>query len=722
MFNRDARSQFQARLEQIGVTRKQQPPIDTFHSYAFRVIRDMGQREQWFAGGDEIAQIKLLQAITTLARTMKLDDDDIEPGDVRRAIELWKGALIPPHQAGHIGPMGDAYAAVYREFETVRQAANAITFDDFVPEALQILQSNQEHAAKRIQPIRHIIVDEYQDVNVGQQRLIEVLAQANADVLVVGDDDQTIYEWRGARSEYILREFETTFSTKPHAKYHLTHSFRFGYSIAQTSHNVINHNSNRNPKSLIAHDPAADCHIAILTDQAEAGGSANEAMVDEIIRLVKDDSVPPTSIRALGRTYSQLNGFQMELLRKSVPFYIAGNEPFFLSGPCQALLNYVRVASRLDEVPDQVLIERFINIANKPSRYLNRQDIQRLLQSYSHDNATLRQALLLASVNTDYNLRQQENLSQLLDIIENLEKKLRSRQQSPTHTLLHWIDDQAGLSQHYQDYYGKGEYSLDRIAAINDLKLLAQMHILPWTEFLAFIDSCDTKRGLPSKECIQLTTIHRAKGLEFDYVFIPDCTEGHMPVITDTVDPTFSTTQPWRRPKPAEWLENERRLFYVAATRARLALYIGAPSPTPAEPQHTDRPCHPSRFIEEMELPQTHAVATELVKAVRGEDADLSKVCQTFNAFHKIVRLVKDEYSRLMPPEVRTSLSAVELSAAERPFLYQQRYESPAPHQPTAKPANPTLWQHIQLDRTDARHPAQDPQPAGSSTSRKGRP
>ncbi len=713
MFNRDARRQFQARLQEIGVPRQNQPHVDTFHSYAFRIIHEQGNHEQWYGAGEEFGHIKLLQAITSVARQLKIDEDDLDPGDVHRAIDLWKGALIPHHQAGYIGPMGDAYAATYRDFEAVRHQSNALTFADFVPEAIQILQTDEEQADRLIAPLRHIIVDEYQDVNLGQQKLIEVLASDNADVLAVGDDDQTIYEWRGARSEYILREFETTFTGKPHATYHLTHSFRFGYAIAQTSYNVITHNSNRNPKSLISHDPAADCHVQVLTDQAEAGGSANEAMVNEIVRLVKEQSIHPDSIRTLGRTYSQLNGFTMELLRQSVPFYIAGNEPFFLSGPCQALLNYIRVADRLDEIPDQDLTERFVNIANKPSRYLNRQEIQRHLQESRRNGITMRQALLLASVNTDYNLRQQDNLADLVGLIESLEEQLHREQPATTSNLLQWIDQHAGLTQHYQDYYGKGEYSLDRIAALEDLKLLAQLHLLPWREFLAFIESCDTKRGLPTEECIQLTTIHRAKGLEFDYVFIPDCSEGHMPVITDNVDPTFNITQPWRRPRPAEWLENERRLFYVAAIRARVALYIGAPSGNSPDRSAPDQDRLPSRFIEEMELLQTDAVATELVKAVQGAETLLDQVCQQFHTFHKIIRPIKDEYSRLMPDPLRKLLADITLSDAERPFLYSRRYESPGANQPKAQPMMPSLWDHIKLQRPGADNDAPQPQPVG---------
>ena len=139
---------------------------------------------------------------------------------------------------------------VYQEFEKLRRSENALTFDDFVPLAVSLLEHNPVVNQRNCQNVQYLIVDEYQDINYGQQRLIELLAGVQADVMVVGDDDQTIYEWRGARPNYILNDFAQVFQNKPVLDYRLSRSFRFGPLIAQCASNVISWNTrlkSRNP-------------------------------------------------------------------------------------------------------------------------------------------------------------------------------------------------------------------------------------------------------------------------------------------------------------------------------------------------------------------------------------------------------------------------------------------------------------------------------------------
>ncbi|NLH09682.1 MAG: ATP-dependent helicase [Chloroflexi bacterium] len=163
--------------------------------------------------------------------------------------------------------------------------------------------------------VDYIIVDEYQDVNLGQQKLIELLAGQRADVMVVGDDDQTIYEWRGAQPSYILREFRSVFSNKPHADYRLSHSFRFGPVIAQCAHNVITFNATRVEKLLIAHRVGQPAQIHIITADEKDAIDINKQLTREIATLVTKKGVKPESIAVLVRMYAQASGIQAEFLR-----------------------------------------------------------------------------------------------------------------------------------------------------------------------------------------------------------------------------------------------------------------------------------------------------------------------------------------------------------------------------------------------------------------------
>ena len=725
-------------MTEIGVGEGRQPPVNTFHSYAYGLISPQGFR-QWFGDTEELAHLMLVKAVSQVCRDMDLDEDDLDVDEAKQSIGLWKGALIPPSRAGYAGVNGDAYVAVYKEFEKGRLESNAITFDDFVPLAVDMLANNYRLWQAKSRSLRYIIVDEYQDVNLGQQKLIECLARGGADLMVVGDDDQTIYEWRGARSDYILGEFQSTFTNKPHRTYKLSNSFRFGYSIAQSSYNVILHNSNRLDKHLISSNPARDSHVTLITnsersEEDEPGGYANRRLAEEIIALVKDQGVAPSDIRVLARTYAQLNPFSTELMLKKIPFKVLGRAPFLRAGESQALLDYVRVAAKLDEIPNDAAVRQFLNIANKPSRYLARRDIQRMLTDGRQGGLTLGE-LLYETIQDSRKFSRgsaRANLEDLTSLLDEVHGKLQLEEETLAGPLLKWIDQEVGFQHHYEDYYGRGEASLTRINTLRTFIAYAHQVGLNWKGFIRHVDNADTTLGRPENEWIKMMTIHTAKGLEFDYVIIPDCTEGYLPVIGSNDDPTYDTAHTRRTPKAAEWIENERRLFYVGATRARKGLFIGAPKLMPqidgkpgagwngtlkpsrssespgGSPEHgLVTKMKPSRFLEEMEWEPTQAVATEMVRAARGESNELVEVCQRFSAYHHIIIPVKEVYVRALPNSFNLlpRLARVVLSGAARVFGYKQEYDNlfertPPPSKAKDEPEdNRGIWEHIKTSQ-----------------------
>ena len=725
MFNRAARDQFVDTLakEEIGIPKNEQPQVNTFHSYSYRLINKHGFR-QWFGDTEELAHIALLRAVEKVRRDMYLDDDDLGVYEADQAIGLWKSALIPPSRAGYAGNYSDAYVAVYKAFEEERLGKNAITFDDFVPLAINELQVNPSLRHSTSAKLKYIIVDEYQDINLGQQRLIECLASHGADLMVVGDDDQTIYEWRGARSDYILGEFDATFDNKPHITYKLTNSFRFGYIIAQSSYNVITHNTNRIEKQLLSRKPTEECHVSLIADTDIADGYANRSLAEEILSLVMDKGVCPSDIRVLGRTFAQLNSFETELMQRKIPFQVIGHKPFLLAGESQALLDYVRVASKLRNIPNDATRRQFINIANKPSRYLARRSMERMIDEGRREGMTLHELLheTLQDTSRFSNQRQRDRLEELTDVLEAISRELDSEEEPLAGPLLEQIDQELEFQQHYKNYYGEGETSLIRMDTIRTFIAYAHLTEMKWKDFIEHTEKADTSFGMPEDQWIKMTTVHRTKGLEFDYVIVPNCEEGYMPVVGSDNDPTYDTTNPRRTPKAAEWIENERRLFYVAATRAKKGLYIGAPAlVSKSENSATSGMSYTgqqaavgqreslksSRFLEEMELDVTQEVATELVRALQGDQENkLMEVCRRYSGFHRIVGTIKGAYSLFFCRRDRTRLAQMSLSNAERPFEYKQEYAAPfirAP-QPSVAETNSCrnndrpVWGHISLD------------------------
>lgn len=707
MFNRLARDQFVASLQRLGLGEGQQPPVNTFHSYAYRLFNTQGYR-MWVGDTEDLDHLCLRKAKTSVERRMRLHDDVIDLDIARQAIDLWKGSLIPPSRAGFRGARAEAYVALYDEYETLRQQDNAITYADFVPLAVLALEGSSHLLREKAGSVRFLIVDEYQDVNLGQQRLVELLASEGADLMVVGDDDQTIYEWRGARSDYILGEFEATFTNKPHHAYRLTRSFRFGYCIAQTGYNVIQHNARRLEKHLISNKPGSASEVTLITDEEEQGGYAHRRMAEEIIRLVKENRVPPSDIRVLARTYAQLASLQTELLLKRIPFKVDGRAPFLQTGESQALLNYVRVAAGMDQAVSEAIVSHFLSIGNKPSRYLARRDLEAMLRDGRYQGLSLSETLDAAIGDPARFARgtARANLMDLASVLDEIRGRLVAK--ALAGPLLAWINDEVGLQRHYEEYYGPGEASLIRVETVRKFIEYAHATEMRWPQFLDHVDNADTTWGQPDAQCLTMMTIHRAKGLEFDYVFIPDCQEGFLPVMGSSEDPTFDTRAPDRAPKAAEWIENERRLFYVGATRARKELFIGAPAIASGRPVRSapkrNQPRAASRFLEEMELSQTREVAYEMRRAARGQGSNrLVEVCQRWSRFHHIIGRVKEEYARMLPKKLRPLLAQVELSDAARPFRYQQEYDSPLPREQStsrsrmerdAKPGR-AAWDHI---------------------------
>ena len=264
----------------------------------------------WTEDKAELQRHCLHAAFRELENAGILVAGEVDPEEALAAIGMWKGALIAPERAGYRGHQ--IMPKLYQTFERIRIARRGVTFDDFVPMALEVLRSPDGRAGART-PYAHIIVDEYQDVNLGQQVLLETVAGPDAEVMVVGDDDQTIYEFRGARPDYILRSFPERFPSRATRTYTLTYSFRFGPVIAQCADNVISYNADRHPKAVVAHDGRRQSHVAVVEGgigqswDADAQPSAPRSF-GFVMSIEPVDHDVRSRIAVLGRTFSQLAG------------------------------------------------------------------------------------------------------------------------------------------------------------------------------------------------------------------------------------------------------------------------------------------------------------------------------------------------------------------------------------------------------------------------------
>lgn len=624
MFNRLARLQFADKLTKIGLPTALQPKVNTFHSFALQFIKFLtergrypGYQEIWGNEKEELVRIHTHRAIRNLSREGRIARDDYDVDEIMDAISLWKGALIPPERAGHRHE--PSFAQIYREYEQLRQRAQALTYDDFVPAIVQTLEANTELRREIAGLSDVILVDEYQDVNYSQQRLLELLTGPQTDVMVVGDDDQTIYEWRGARPNYMLSDFTARFSNKSCVDYTLSRSFRFGPLIAQCANNVIRFNQRRLPKSLHAHHVDRHSGIELMMTEPGATIDSNRALLQQIITLLQS-GVEPKEVRVLGRMYSQFSELETQCLHRKIPYRIEGQAPFFKRREIRVLLDYAHMALALEEPLSREAVQALVKIANVPNRWLNRDVLSRTLDVFEAAGHSALGALFgLANADASpFSESQRANVSDLVATLER-SREMILRQNTSAAAFFPWLVNRIDYEQYFDDYYGRGETSEDRKRTVATFLEYAKSLKLGVAEFLQHVEALDPSLGLPDDEVIVMTTIFRVKGLEYDYVFIPNCDEGYLPCLIDTPSPVYDRTGEVVEPERSELIENERRLFYVALTRAKLGAFIGCqPLPTNQQLASSDVTPKPSRFIFEMQLAETTR-ATTFLQLVAGK-------------------------------------------------------------------------------------------------------
>jgi DNA helicase-2/ATP-dependent DNA helicase PcrA len=553
-----------------------------------------------------------------------------------------------------------------------------LTYDDFIPLAITFLERNERILKDYNASLAHLIVDEYQDVNYGQQRLVELLAGKKADVMVVGDDDQTIYEWRNARPNYIIREFEMVFDNKPLKKYKLSYSFRFGPVIAQCAYNTIKFNTNRFEKPLIAHHISKEANIILYEQSPGQSTTTNKQMAEEIVTLKKYKKVLPKKIIVLGRMFAQLHDLQAEFMLRGIPFRVEGQRPFYERREIIVLLNYIRSAINYGKPVSDTSKEIFLDIANTPNRRLSKLDLARLMNNAIAKKRTLRDAIRLwieDPLNSLNDLQQEQVLS-LMSTLERASKRIVQCPSDSTHLLLGDLVEMLDYLSHYDNYYGKGETSYEKKESVLNFLDYALQKKLPPEEFLEHIAGLDTTRGEPEDQQIVMTTVYRVKGLEYDYVFIPNCNECYMPCLYESVNRVYDKSGEISEPEPSETIENERRLFYVAITRAREAVFIGAGSSRSFQKEGNDA-VKMSRFIDEMQYEATEKVMTAFQQVANGKGKSVETLLKHTAEFGGIKSLIIDltnYLSRLGNNSLLKKIVQITSTKPEAPFGYRTAY------------------------------------------------
>lgn len=623
MFNSNMRAEFIAKLAQLGIPAEHQPAVHTFHSYARQVLDAAMKRGlmptyqmQW---GEGNVRFEVKKIIGDLARRDNTPNDQIDTDEALTAIGLWKAELIPPDRNRARSTGNAKFVDIYLAFEERRHQELQMTFDDWIPKVVELFNAHPSFRAEMTDRYGLVIIDEYQDVNYGQQTLIEQVAGQHADIVVVGDDDQTIYEWRGARPDFILRTFAGTFAGKRVIDYTLSRSFRFGPIIAQTALNVISNNTMRMPKKLTAHDIRRNSTIHVV---AESGSPTDpdDALCDHLAQALKP-LTDWSSVVVIGRTYSQLQNLEAACLKRRIPYYVEDQQPFFKRDELLVFLDYIHCGMRFYTDLDGATIKALENILNRPNRMLKKAHFSAGLQEARLRGHTIQGLFnrLAADGIPSSSIQAYRALATLLEQIS-----LRAVHGASAGEVLQLIYDSAGFEAHLLAYYGNSEEANEHISRIQQFIGYARGTNLPVTTFTPHIKGLNSRGGGDATREVRFTTVYKTKGLEFDTVFVPRCHEGFLPVTLGNGLRVYDA-QKGAAPIMAtpDSIQNERRLFYVALTRAKRTAFLGvsANEYTDGGNDTTQKRRKPelSRFLGEMVLHRTTRIIDALMTARAGE-------------------------------------------------------------------------------------------------------
>lgn len=519
--------------------------VGTFHSYCLRLLREYGHLIDLthFSIIDEADQEILLKKIVT-----KTGAQSLSPRQAAHAISLIKNSDGIEQQDAN------AYILdVYHNYEREKTASNCLDFDDLLLKVLELFDRNADFAHAFHQRIRHILVDEYQDTNVVQHKLLKKMAIVNNkntldSLCIVGDEDQAIYSWRGATVENIVhfdREVaDTTIIT-------IEQNYRSVKPILDAANHLITHNSSRHPKKLWSNRPGANCiaHLMCASEYQEAELVARYALTHR-----KHTTQAPLAI--LYRTHFQSRALEEALLRHSIPYVIIGGIRFYDRKEIKDLLAYVRL---IVNPFDRIAWARAINC---PSRKLG-EKFSDLFESHWNQQpfATFIDITHKLLATQQLKPQQHKNLQDFLSVFENLDSTCTIS------VALELIVERT----RYVDYLNNEYDSEDAHERVQNVKELlyatasyANTHESDTVEFflqeIMLMQEQQTKTSTNSAQPILLMTLHAAKGLEFDTVIITGLESGLLPSAKSLGDQAN--------------LEEERRLLYVGITRAQNKLLL----------------------------------------------------------------------------------------------------------------------------------------------------
>ncbi len=568
--NKAAREMLERIDELMGTEVSRRMWVGTFHAISVRILRRDIDRlgfSRQFVIYDADEQKSVMR---TVVRDLGWDEKKFAPAALLAAVSRAKNSFIGPKNWNDVSFFGRKVQEAYTRYQERLIALNALDFDDLIGYTVTLLEQHPDVLKRYHQRFQHVLVDEYQDTNLAQYRMIEAIARGSGNLCVVGDDDQAIYAWRGADMRNIL-EFQKHFAGATVIR--LEENYRSTAVILEAANAVVKHNRERLGKALWTSRQGG----AKIRWYRSADEESEAWYAAEIIHEAVGRGLSPGDCAILYRTNAQSRALEMALTRAGIGYRLVGGKRFYERKEVKDLLAYLKVIfNPLDDVS-------LLRIINFPRRGLGDVATRHLVEASQAQGIPLYDALGEAAMISGLTSSAQKSAVELWAQFQ----AWRDQVDEDLAELVRRVAEESGLRQQFESEGGhEAEERMENLGElISEAKRFMDSEgVSDLGEFLGFLALVSDWEATEDKgQGAWLMTVHSAKGLEFPLVVLVGMEEGVFPHMRSIAD---------------NLVEEERRLCYVALTRARDELYVTA-AETRTMMGHTEAHAI-SRFVAEI--------------------------------------------------------------------------------------------------------------------------
>lgn len=623
-FTNKAAGEMRERIDSMGIPFTSDIWMGTFHSICAKILRIEGDNLGFtsnFSIYDDDDTKKLLK---TILKELDISDKEFPVESVKAQISLLKNDLqtsddyLDEHGDFDEGYTEARIAQIYSEYQKRLLSANAMDFDDLLLNTNILFAKCPEVLNKYKNRFKYILVDEYQDTNISQYAIISKLAEGHRNICVCGDDDQSIYGWRGASIRNIL-EFEDDFEDAKIIR--LEQNYRCTKNILNAANGVIEHNKKRMGKTLFTDNEEGD-----IIKYLHANSDLEEASIiaREIFCLNEYHDIPYSDIAILYRTNAQSRVLEEGLMRRNIPYQIVAGTKFYDRMEIKDILAYLKL---LVNPKDDVA---FIRIINTPKRGIGPASIEKIRDYAFMKGISMYEVIKDIETCPLFKGSVKEKLILFKDTMAELERI--SKENSLMDTVINTIH-LSGYEQMLKE--GKVENAQNRLENLDELVNAAgdfenneeDGSLEAFLENAALVAGVDSYDENSSK--VLLMTLHNAKGLEFNIVFMPGMEENLFPT--------------YRAVNEESEMEEERRLCYVGITRARKKLYMSSAETRRVYGRNEYR--NPSRFL--LEVPDELIEGIGVIKESNKEkEIEHTRVKKMYDPYANTIRQTQNLFKQ----------------------------------------------------------------------------